>query len=358
MEVVTRLPCHSRIAGITRPWVLNDPGGPKARTEWHCSTARYSRPTRRSRRRSRRPRMIRPRLGPSTRRRRSCHQLAHRAPRCLRRRRARGDSSRTNRPYRKAGIQKVRTAAAYMPTGPGSRGCEEGGQAWAGSSQVPGRRSRTPSTSTRRTGRCWWWGPKTMAATWPISHTSPQAANNRAAMTSQKVSGTYWCSGLRSRSCHIRATSFPGSDGLGLPQAGAASAPAIGGVVGVGGVEGMAVLAVGLAGLGMTGRCLAVVGAAGAVGRDEAAEDPLRLAAPDAVLLAGADREGQAVVADQAGRADGDGLSLELRAVGEERVVVDRHDLEAGGQVAPGASVHAATPPGGPNARAARLAVG
>ena len=40
MEVVTRLPCHSRMAGMTRPWVLNDPGGPKARTEWHCSTAR------------------------------------------------------------------------------------------------------------------------------------------------------------------------------------------------------------------------------------------------------------------------------------------------------------------------------
>jgi hypothetical protein len=24
----------------TSPWVLSDPGGPKARTEWHCSTAR------------------------------------------------------------------------------------------------------------------------------------------------------------------------------------------------------------------------------------------------------------------------------------------------------------------------------
>src|SRR5215213_5880309 len=120
----------------------------------------------------------------------------------------------------------------------------------------------------------------------------------------------------------------------------------------------MAVLAVGLAGLGMTGGCLAVVGAAGAVGRDEAADDPLRLAAPDAVLLAGPHREGQAVIAHWAGRADGDGLSPELGAVGEERVVVGRHDVETGGQVAPGASSHAATPPGGHPARAARLAVG
>jgi hypothetical protein len=29
-----------------------------------------------------------------------------------------------------------------------------------------------------------------MAATWPISHTSPQPANNRVATTSHKVSGT------------------------------------------------------------------------------------------------------------------------------------------------------------------------
>jgi hypothetical protein len=72
--------------------------------------------------RSRRPRMIRPRRGPTTSKRRSCHRLAHRAPRCLRRRLARGDSSRTNKPYSKAGSQKVRTAAAYMPTGPGSSG--------------------------------------------------------------------------------------------------------------------------------------------------------------------------------------------------------------------------------------------
>ena len=80
-------------------------------------------------------------------------------------------------------------AAAYMPTGPGSSGWEEGGQALAGSSQVPGRRSRTPSMSTSRTGRCSC-APKRMAATWPMSHTSPQAANSSAATTSQKVSGT------------------------------------------------------------------------------------------------------------------------------------------------------------------------
>ena len=55
--------------------------------------------------RSRRPRMIRPRLGSRTSSRRSCQRLAHRAPRCLRRRRARGENSRINSPYRKAGIQ-------------------------------------------------------------------------------------------------------------------------------------------------------------------------------------------------------------------------------------------------------------
>src|SRR5512132_3241082 len=116
----------------------------------------------------------------------------------------------------------------------------------------------------------------------------------------------------------------------------------------------MAVLAMGLAGLGMTGRRLAVVGAAGAVGRDEPTDDLLGLAAPDAVLLAGPHCERQAVVADQAGGADGDGFSLELGAVSEERVVVGRHDVEAGSQVAPGASIHATTPPGRHPARAAR----
>ena len=48
--------------------------------------------------RSRRPRMIRPRRGPRTSRRRSCHKLAHRAPRCFRRRRARGDSQPHQQP--------------------------------------------------------------------------------------------------------------------------------------------------------------------------------------------------------------------------------------------------------------------
>ncbi len=54
----------------------------------------------------------------------------------------------------RAGSQKVRMAAAYMPTGPGSSGWEQGGQARAGSSQVPGSRRSTPSMSTSRTGRC------------------------------------------------------------------------------------------------------------------------------------------------------------------------------------------------------------
>jgi hypothetical protein len=79
-------------------------------------------------------------------------------------------------------------AAAYMPTGPGSSGQVSGGHALAGSSQVPGRRMSTPSMSTSRTGRCWW-APKRMAATWPISHTSPQPTNSRPAAHSRKVSG-------------------------------------------------------------------------------------------------------------------------------------------------------------------------
>jgi hypothetical protein len=84
-------------------------------------------------------------------------------------------------------------AAAYMPTGPGNSGQVSGGQAWAGSSQVPGSRSSTPSMSTSRTGRCSW-APKRMAATWPISHTSPQVANSTTATTNQNVSGTCCCS--------------------------------------------------------------------------------------------------------------------------------------------------------------------
>src|SRR5215208_5686607 len=46
-----------------------------------------------------------------------------------------------------------------------------------------------------------------MAATWPISQTSPQAANNRAATTTQKVSGMYcW-----SRSRRMQRTPRRGS---------------------------------------------------------------------------------------------------------------------------------------------------
>jgi len=86
----------------------------------------------------------------------------------------------------------------------------------------------------------------------------------------------------------------------------------------------MAALAVGLAGLGMAGGGPAVMGTTGPLESDEAADDLLGLAAPDPVLLAGPDRERQAVVPHRAGRTDGDGLSLELRGVGEERVVVDR----------------------------------
>src|SRR5215218_1852457 len=94
-------------------------------------------------------------------------------------------------------------AAVYMPTGPGSSGWEDAGQAPAGSSHVSGSWMRTPSMSTNRTGRCSC-APRTMAATWPISQTSPQAANSRAATTSQKVSGMYWWS----RSRHIQVTSW------------------------------------------------------------------------------------------------------------------------------------------------------
>src|SRR4029453_3149366 len=131
---------------------------------------------------------------------------------------------------------------------------------------------------------------------------------------------------------------------------------AVRGVVGVVGAEAMAALAVGLAGLGMTGGHAAGLRAAGAVGRDQPADDPFRLAAPDAVLLTGPDRERQALVPDQAGRADGDGLSLEVRAVGEERVVVGRDHVPAGGLVAPAAHLgHAAVPSSGGLARAGRL---
>jgi hypothetical protein len=81
----------------------------------------------------------------------------------------------------------------------------------------------------------------------------------------------------------------------------------------------MAVLAVGLACLGMASGCLTATSSAGAVEGDQPTDHLLGLAAPDAVLLAGPHCEREAVVADQAGRADGDGLGLEFGAVGEGR---------------------------------------
>jgi len=72
----------------------------------------------------------------------------------------------------------------------------------------------------------------------------------------------------------------------------------------------MAPLGVGLAGLGMAGRRPVAVGATGSLQSDEAADELLGLAAPDAALLAGPDREGQARIAHRAGLADSDGLSL------------------------------------------------
>src|SRR5829696_5289696 len=252
-------------------------------------------------------------------------------------------------------------AAAYMPTGPGSSGQVSGGQALAGSSQVPGRRRRTPSVSTSRTGRCSW-APKRTAATWPISHTSPQAANSSAATTNQKVSGTCCWSRLGSRSCHICVASSPASAGtgrLGLAQADAAAALAVGGVVGVVGAEAMAALAVGLAGLGMAGGCPTAMGATGPLEGDEAADELLRLAAPDVVLLAGPDREGQAGISHQARLADGDGFTLELRGVGEEGVVLGCDQLTAGGLITPAAGLaHAARPPCRHATRAARWTMG
>jgi hypothetical protein len=101
------------------------------------------------------------------------------------------------------------------------------------------------------------------------------------------------------------------------------------------------------------------MGATGPLESDEAADDLLGLAAPDPVLLAGPDREGQAGVPHRAGLADGDGLRLELRGVGEERVVVERHDLEARGLITPAPDLgHAARPPCRHATRARRLTVG
>ena len=114
-----------------------------------------------------------------------------------------------------------------------------------------------------------------------------------------------------------RVASSPASAGtgrLGLAQADAAAALAVRGVVGVLGREAMAALAVGLAGLGMAGGDPAVMGATGSLQGDQAADDLLGLAAPDPVLLAGPDREGQAGVAHRARLADGDSLGLESLA--------------------------------------------
>ena len=221
-----------------------------------------------------------------------------------------------------------------MPTGPGSNGQVPGGQALAGSSQVPGRRRRTEHVDQPH------WQVLVVGAEddgGDLADQPDQPAGGEQHHGHDQPEGVrdVVVLGIALAVTPHPSTSFRGSDGLGLPKARSAVPPAIGAVVGVGGVVGVAVLAVGLAGLGMTGRCLALVGAAGAVGRSQPADDPLRLTAPDAVLLAGPHREGQAVIAHQAGRADGDGLGLEFGAVGEERVVVGRHDVEAGGQVAP-----------------------
>src|SRR5215218_4110811 len=132
---------------------------------------------------------------------------------------------------------------------------------------------------------------------------------------------------------------------------------AVRGVVGVGGAEGMAALAVGLAGLGMAGRRAAGLRAAGAVGRDQPTNDLLGLAAPDAVLLAGPDREGQAVVPHRAGHAYADGLAVAGLSVGEEWVVIGSNQVAAGSLITPAAHLgHAAVPSSFRLAWAARLA--
>src|SRR6266540_2516887 len=175
------------MAGITSACVLYEPGGPNARTEWHCSTASSTLASSRSRQRSRRPRMIRPGLGPATSRRRSCHRLAHLAPLALRSRLALGRRARTSRPPARTGPHTTRTRAAYMPTGPGSMPRTVGGHACAGSLSVPGRCHRTPASSSAGRGRKWW-APKRTAATWPTAHTSSPAASRTAPMVSQTAS--------------------------------------------------------------------------------------------------------------------------------------------------------------------------
>jgi hypothetical protein len=132
---------------------------------------------------------------------------------------------------------------------------------------------------------------------------------------------------------------------------------AVGGVVGVFGAEAMAALAVGLARLGMAGRHLADLGAASPLEGDEAADELLGLAAPNAILLAGPHREGQAVVAHRAGRTDANGLAVAGLSVGEERVVIGSDQVAAGSLITPAAHLgHAAVPSSFGWACAARLA--
>src|SRR4029450_7661310 len=99
------------------------------------------------------------------------------------------------------------------------------------------------------------------------------------------------------------------------------------------GGEAMAALAVGLARLGMADGHPAAMGTTGPLEGDKAAGDLRGVTPPAAWLLAGPDGEGQAGIPHRARLADGDGLSLEVLGVGEERVVVGRHDLDAGGLV-------------------------
>jgi hypothetical protein len=83
------------------------------------------------------------------------------------------------------------------------------------------------------------------------------------------------------------------------------------------------------------------------------------LATPDAVLLAGPDREGQAGIQHRAGPADGEGLSLEFRGVGEEWVVLGRDHVAAGGLITPALDRgHAARPPCGHATRGMSMTLG
>src|SRR6266511_1803607 len=342
IEVVITGPSHSRTAGMTRPAVLNEPAGPKHNTEWQLSTASSSRPHRPPRR----PSVIRPGRGARTISRRSRQRLAHCVP-CSRRRRSHRNRRPSTALASAAGRMRTRTRVVYMPTGPGSIPRTLWGQARRGSPGCLARWNGTLATSARLTGSQWW-APNSTAATWPTTHSRLSAADSDP-----------WGLGDCTRSGRIRATSFQGSDGLRLPQAGPAAALAVRGVVGGGGVEGRAALAVGLAGVGVAGGHAAAIGTAGAVQADEPADGLLGLAAPHPVLLASSHREGQAVVPHRAGGADCNRRLDALVGVGEERVVVRRHQVAAGGPVTPRADLgHAAVPSRGRFARAARLTLG